>query len=245
MKRRLSRAKRKITDAGIPFRVPADHLLPERLGAVLAVVYLIFNEGYGGRVDLAAEALRLGAALAELMPDEPEVHGLQALMLLDDARRDARFADGELVLLADQDRSRWDTARIARGREALDRALALQGGGAYVIQAAIASLHMEEPRDWPRIAALYGELVGLTGSPVVELNRAIAVAEADGEEAGLALVDRLDLDGYQYFHSTRADLLRRLGRTDEARAEYERALELARTEPERRFLRRRVAEVSA
>jgi RNA polymerase sigma-70 factor (ECF subfamily) len=242
MKRRLSRAKRKIKDAGIPFRVPADHLLPERLGAVLAVVYLIFNEGYGGRVDLAAEALRLGAALAELMPDEPEVHGLHALMLLNDARREARFDGGELVLLADQDRSRWDAAQIARGREALDRALALQGHGAYVVQAAIASLHMEEPLDWPQIAALYGELVGLTGSAVVELNRAIAVAEAEGTEAGLALVDRLDLDGYQYFHSTRADLLRRLGRTEEARTEYERALELARTEPERRFLRRRVAE---
>ena len=157
------------------------------------------------------------------MPDEPEVHGLLALMLLDDARRDARFDEGELVLLADQDRSRWDAAKIARGREALDRALALQGRGAYVIQAAIASLHMEEPRDWPQIAALYGELVRLTGSAVVELNRAIAVAEADGAEAGLALVDRLDLDGYQYFHSTRADLLRRLGRADEARTEYERA----------------------
>ena len=245
MKRRLSRAKRKITDAGIPFRVPAGHLLPERLGAVLAVVYLIYNEGYGGRGDLAAEALRLGAALAGLMPDEPEVHGLQALMLLDDARRDARFSDGELVLLADQDRSLWDTARIARGREALARALALQGGGAYVIQAAIASLHMQEPRDWPRIAALYGELVRVTGSPVVELNRAIAVAEADGEEAGLAIVDGLDLDGYQYFHSTRADLLRRLGRSEQARAEYQRALDLASTEPERRFLRGRVAEVSA
>jgi RNA polymerase sigma-70 factor (ECF subfamily) len=244
MKRRLSRAKRKIKDAGIPFRVPADHLLPERLGAVLAVVYLIFNEGYDGRVDLAAEALRLGAALTELMPDEPEVHGLNALMLLNDARRAARFAGGELVLLADQDRSRWDGARIARGREALDRAFVLQRNGVYVIQAAIASLHMEDPQDWPQIAALYGELVGLTGSAVVELNRAIAVAEAAGTEVGLALVDRLELDGYQYFHSTRADLLRRLGRPDEARSEYRRALELAHTEPERRFLQRRVAEVS-
>jgi RNA polymerase sigma-70 factor, ECF subfamily len=244
MKRRLSRAKRKIRDAGIPFSVPSDHLLPDRLAAVLAVVYLIFNEGYGGRGDLAAEAIRLGDALAELMPDEPEVHGLHALMLLDDARRDARFAGGELVLLADQDRSRWDDAEIARGRKALDRALALQGRGPYVIQAAIASLHTEEPRDWAQIAALYGELVRLTGSAVAELNRAIAVAETDGIETGLALVDRLDLDGYQYFHSTRGDLLRRLGRADEARREYERALELAQAEPERRFLRRRVAEVS-
>jgi RNA polymerase sigma-70 factor, ECF subfamily len=212
---------------------------------VLAVVYLIFNEGYGGRIDLAAEALRLGTALTELMPDEPEVHGLQALMLLDDARREARFADGELVLLADQDRSRKDAAKITRGREALDRAFALHGKGAYVVQAAIASLHIEEPRDWRQIAALYGELVRLTGSAVVELNRAIAVAEVDGAEAGLALVDRLDLDGYQYFHSTRADLLRRLGRGREAQTEFDRALELAHTGPERDFLKRRLAEVSA
>jgi RNA polymerase sigma-70 factor (ECF subfamily) len=245
VKRRLSRAKRKIQDAGIPFSVPADRLLPERLAAVLAVVYLIFNEGYGGRVDLAAEAIRLGDALAELMPDEPEVHALRALMLLDDARREARFDGDELVLLADQDRTLWDAAQIARGREALDRAVALQGRGAYVVQAAIAALHTEESRDWPQIAALYGELVRLTGSAVVEMNRAIAVAEAEGPEAGLALVDRLDLEGYQYFHSTRADLLRRLGRADEARAEYERALELAHAEPERRFLQRRIAEVSA
>jgi RNA polymerase sigma-70 factor (ECF subfamily) len=244
MKRRLSRAKRKIRDAGIPFLIPADHLLPDRLAAVLAVVYLIFNEGYGGRVDLAAEAIWLGDALTELMPDEAEVHGLHALMLLNDARRDARFENGELVLLADQNPSRWNDAQIARGRQALARAFALQGRGPYVIQAAIASLHTEEPRDWPQIAALYGELALLTGSAVVELNRAIAVAYAEGTEAGLDLVDQLDLDGYQYFHSTRADLLRRVGRTREARQEYERALELARSEHERRFLRRRVAEVS-
>jgi RNA polymerase sigma-70 factor (ECF subfamily) len=243
MKRRLTRAKAKIRDAGIPFSIPADHLLPDRLAAVLAVVYLIFNEGYGGRGDLAAEAIRLGAALAELMPDEPEVHGLNALMLLHDARRDARFDAGELVLLADQDRSRWDVDEIARGRARVDRALALGGRGPYVIQAAIASLHLDEPKDWPQIAALYAELARLTGSPVVELNRAIAVAEAEGLEAGLTLVDRLGLDGYQYFHSTRADLLRRLGRVEEARTAYARALALASSEPERRFLERRLAEL--
>jgi RNA polymerase sigma-70 factor, ECF subfamily len=245
MKRRLTRAKVKIRDAGIPFSVPADHLLPERLAGVLAVVYLIFNEGYGGRGDLAAEAIRLGDALAQLMPDEPEVHGLLALMLLNDARREARFEGDELVLLEDQDPSRWDAALLARGRESLDRALALHGRGVYLIQAAIAALHTEEPRDWPQIAALYGELVRLTDSAVVELGRAIAVAEVDGPEAGLALVDRLELDGYQYFHATRADFLRRLGRAEEAREEYERALELAHAGPERRFLERRVAEVSA
>jgi RNA polymerase sigma-70 factor, ECF subfamily len=245
MKRRLSRAKQKIKEAGIPFSVPPDHLLPDRLDAVLAVVYLIFNAGYGGRIDLAAEAIRLGAVLGILMPDEPEVHGLLALMLLNDARRETRVVSGELVLLPDQDRSRWNRGEIERGRASLDRAIALGGRSSYVLQAAIASLHVDEPQDWPQLAALYGELARVTGSPVVELNRAIAVAEVDGAEVGLALVDRLELDGYQYFHSTRADLLRRLGRADEARAAYERALELAGTEPERRFLQRRIAEASA
>jgi RNA polymerase sigma-70 factor, ECF subfamily len=243
MAQRLVRAKKKIRAAGIPFRVPPDHLLPDRLAAVLAVVYLIFNEGYSGRGDLAAEAIRLGRALAGLMPDEPEVHALLALMLMHDARREARFRDGELVLLADQDRSLWDAAQIAEGRAVLDRALALRGRGPYVVQAAIASLHADDPHDWAQIAALYGELSRLTGSPVVELNRAVAVAEAEGPEAGLGIVDGLDLDGYQYLHSTRGELLRRLGRTAEARDAYERALALAHDEPERRLLERRLAEV--
>jgi RNA polymerase sigma-70 factor (ECF subfamily) len=244
MAQRLVRAKRKIKAAGIPFRVPPDHLLPDRLVAVLAVVYLIFNEGYGGRGDLAAEALRLGRALAELMPDEPEVHGLLALMLLLDARRAARFQDGDLVLLADQDRSLWDTAQVADGQEVLDRALALRGRGPYVVQAAIASLHADEPRDWAQIAALYGELSRLTESPVVELSRAVAVAEEQGPEAGLAIVDRLALEDYRYLHSTRGELLRRLGRTDEAREAYRRALALVHDDAERRLLERRLAELS-
>jgi len=243
MAQRLVRAKNKIKAAGIPFRVPPDHLLPERLAAVAAVVYLIFNAGYGGRGELAAEALRLGRALAELMPDEPEAHGLLALMLLHDARREARFADGDLVLLADQDSTLWDTEEIAAGRAALDRALALRGRGPYVVQAAIASLHAELPRDWPQIAALYAELALLTGSPVVELNRAVAIAEAGDPAAALELVERLELGEYLYLHSTRAELLRRLERTGEAREAYARALELVDDEAERRLLERRRAEL--
>jgi RNA polymerase sigma-70 factor (ECF subfamily) len=243
MAKRLVRAKRKIKAAGIPFRVPPAHLLPDRLAAVLAVVYLIFNEGYGGRGDLAAEAIRLGRALAELMPDEPEVHGLLALMLVTDARRDARFADGTVVHLGDQDRSLWDFDQIAAGRAALDRALALGGRDPYVLQAAIAVLHAEEPQDWLELAALYGELARLTGSSIVELNQAVAIAEAGEVEAALALVERLELDRYHYLHATRAELLRRLDRVDDARLAYDRALELVHSDAERRFLERRLAEL--
>jgi RNA polymerase sigma-70 factor, ECF subfamily len=243
MKRRLSRAKAKIAATGIPFAVPDDHRLPDRLAAVLTVVYLIFNEGYSGRVDLAAEAIRLGRSLAELMPDESEVLGLLALMLLTDARRDARLHGDALVLLADQDRSLWDTERIDEGRALLDRALALRGGGGYVLQATIASLHCSDPVDWPQIAALYSELVVLTGSPVVALNRAVAVAEAGDPQSALEIVEGLGLDDYRYVHSTRAELLARLERPEEARAEYLRALELTRSERDRQFLRRRLAEL--
>jgi RNA polymerase sigma-70 factor, ECF subfamily len=243
MAQRLVRAKRKIKQAGIPFRVPPDHQLPERLAAVLSVVYLVFNQGYGGRNDLALEAIRLGSALTELMPDEPEVHGLLAMMLLLDARSEARFRDGDLVLLEDQDRALWNTDEIAAGRAALDRALALRGRGPNVVQAAIASLHADEPRDWPQIAALYGELARLTDSPVVELSRAVAVAEAQGPEAGLAIVDGLRLDDYRYLHATRGELLRRLDRIPEARDAYERALALAHDDAERRLLERRLAQL--
>jgi RNA polymerase sigma-70 factor, ECF subfamily len=241
MAQRLVRAKQKIKVSGIPFRVPAGHLLPDRLAAVLAVIYLIFNEGYGGRGDLASEAIRLGRALAGLMPDEAEAHGLLALMLLHDSRRDARFRDGDLILLAEQDRSLWNTAQIGEGRRVLDRALALHGHGPYTIQAAIASLHAGQPPDWPQIAALYSELARLTASPVVELNRAIAVAETEGPDAGLAIIDRISLENLHYLHAARGDLLRRAGRIAEARAAYQRALALVHDDAESRLLQRRLA----
>ena len=243
MKRRLSRAKAKIKATRIPFAVPDANRLPERLDAVLAVLYLIFNEGYSGRVDLGAEAIRLGRVLAALMPDEPEAHGLLALMMIHHARRQARFAGEDIVLLEDQDRSLWDHAQIAAGRTVLDRAIALGGRCAYVVQAAIASLQAAELIDWPQIAELYQRLVELTDSPVVELNRAVALAQAGDPAAALRAVDDLDLDSYLYFHSTRGELLRRLGRTDAARAAYRRALELATSTPEQRFLTRRLEEL--
>jgi RNA polymerase sigma-70 factor, ECF subfamily len=243
MKRRLSRAKAKIRDAGIPFAVPAAERLPERLDAVLAIVYLIFNEGYGGgRVDLATEAIRLGRLIARLMPDESEAHGLLGLMLLHHARREARFAGGELVLLRDQDRGRWDRAGVAEGRTHLDRAFALRGRGSYALQAAIAALQVQAEVDWREVVALYRELWALTGSPVVALNLAAACAQTGDAAGGLAIIDGVaaELDGYRYLHATRGELLSRLGDAAGASEAWRRALALTGDGPERRFLERRL-----
>jgi RNA polymerase sigma-70 factor, ECF subfamily len=261
MAKRLTRAKHKIRDAGIPYRVPPEHLLPERTPGVLAVLYLLFNEGYSAsagddllRPDLSAEAVRLARLLIRLMPDEPEAAGLLALMLLQDARSPARLDDaGELVSLEDQDRSRWDTAKIDEGITLLQAALRRQRAGPYQVQAAIAACHAEAAQasdtDWPQIALLYGELLRMVPSAVVALNRAVAVAMADGPAAGIALVDALAadgaLDGYYLLPATRADLLRRMDRPAEAATAYREALTQVATEPERRYLERRLAETGA
>jgi RNA polymerase sigma-70 factor, ECF subfamily len=257
---RIVRAKAKIKEERIPYHVPERDELPARLDAVLRVVYLVFNEGYatsGGaalvRTDLSAEAIRLARLLIELLPAEPEVSGLLALMLFAEARRETRTsADGDVVLLAEQDRSRWDRALIAEGAALVEEALRSRRFGSYTLQAAIAAVHAEaasaEATDWPQIVGLYDLLVRAEPSPVVELNRAAAIAMRDGPAAGLAIVDAIlargDLAGYHLAHATRADLCRRLGRVGDARAAYQRALELTRQDPERRFLERRLRELA-
>ncbi len=245
MSKRLTRAKHKIRDAHIPFAVPPDHQLPDRLSAVLAVVYLIFNEGWGGgRVDLSADAIYLGRALCALLPDEGEVFGLLALMLMHDARRAARVREGVAIPLDEQDRALWNEAQLLEGRRLLEAAISRGEAGTYVLQAAIADQHVRQPRDWAEIAQLYELLVQRADSPVVRLNWAVAIAEVDGVDAALAIVDELELDHYRYFHSTRAHLLSRAGRDHEAQQAFARALELAQTEPERRYLRQRLAETT-